>query len=249
MSSAFRHCGLTFPNLGWCRSTSQHSGNQHSPVDFEELAIVQAKFQRVLAASAVAEKSIRGLDEIQWSRLRFRNELVRDFEALIEISKTVSSDLGILESDIEEANKSIGAMSRWTARALQTGAAPADHYVQQLHKIIQGPLARAKACNSLFLRSYERIELTFKIQCAHSGLQNTADRLNLILLVDNNHTKDIRLLQNAIAQLSKTMTQLQEVDTKLEPSKKFESLSGKVILQIEGNRSLDSSVEVRYVWV
>ena len=131
MSPICRVPGTSLLKLPMCQSpiSAKYSGEDHPPVQFDQLMTVQGKFEEVLQESAGGvslpmdmkrgETSIRDLRQIvRFSQLHSKNELVLEFDGFIETARIASYDLQKFNSHVGRGVDNILATARWTKRVL-----------------------------------------------------------------------------------------------------------------------------------
>ena len=131
LSPICRIPGARFLNLPMCKSSIaiDYDTNETPPVQFDQLMMVQNRFEEVLQESAggVAlpldmkrgETSIRDLRQVvRFSQLRSKNELVWEFDGFIETARVASYDLQKFNSHVGRGVDNILATARWTKRVL-----------------------------------------------------------------------------------------------------------------------------------
>ena len=131
LSPLCRIPGVVWLDLPICPPIMHANGKDadSSPVKFNQLINVQAKFDSILEESAGrvslpldmkrGEAAIRDLRHVvRHSTLRSRNELVLEFDGFIETARITSYDLQKFNSHIGRSVDHILATARWTKRIL-----------------------------------------------------------------------------------------------------------------------------------
>ena len=132
LSPLCRIPGSSLLNLPMCKVSlsADYKGNEAPAVQFDELMMVQDKFDAVLEASAGGvslpldmkrgETSIRDLRTVvRHSGLRSKNELVLEFDGFIETARIASWDLQKFNSHVGHSVDKVLATARWTRRVLE----------------------------------------------------------------------------------------------------------------------------------
>ena len=132
LSPVCRIPGSSLFNLPMCKVSlpADYKDNEAPAVQFDELMMVQDKFDAVLEASAGGvslpldmkrgETSIRDLRTVvRHSGLRSKNELVLEFDGFIETARIASWDLQKFNSHVGHSVDKVLATARWTRRVLE----------------------------------------------------------------------------------------------------------------------------------
>ena len=132
LSPVCRIPGSSLFNLPMCKVAlpADYKANEAPAVQFDELMMVQDKFDAVLEASAGGvslpldmkrgETSIRDLRTVvRHSGLRSKNELVLEFDGFIETARIASWDLQKFNSHVGHSVDKVLATARWTRRVLE----------------------------------------------------------------------------------------------------------------------------------
>ncbi|KAI9882339.1 MAG: protein transporter tim10 [Watsoniomyces obsoletus] len=120
--------GMSMLPLGIC-SPGGFKSHGKTPVEFDQMMDVQAKFEEVLDEQSVSfnlpldmkrgETAIRDLRNIvKFSSIPSKNELVLEFDNFIETSRMAIYDLTKYNSHIGRAVDNVLATTRWTQRTL-----------------------------------------------------------------------------------------------------------------------------------
>lgn len=116
-------------DLPFCKMSDAAQQDRQTDVEYDGLMKVQNQFEDVLekSASGVAlplemkrsESSIRDLRTlIKYSDLQVKDELVFEFDGLIDMSKTAANDLQMFNTHVGSAVDSVISVNRWTSRYL-----------------------------------------------------------------------------------------------------------------------------------
>ncbi|KAL9132024.1 MAG: hypothetical protein Q9217_000152 [Psora testacea] len=205
LSPVCRIPGARSLNLPMCRSSiaNNYEGVEPPPVQFDQLMMVQDKFQEVLRESAGGvslpmdmkrgETSIRDLRQmVRFSQLHSRNELVLEFDGFIETARMASYDLQKFNSHVGRAIDNILATAKWTKRALD-GIAERDAsrgaIASFFNDRVLAPFQPLKFTEDALLDQYiqhthivenEINRLVAEAQALLLILQNLEDRLDVI---------------------------------------------------------------------
>lgn len=244
LSPACRIPGVSLLNLPFCpayRVDTSHG--DPPPVEFDQLMMVQSKFEEVLEDTAgnVAlpmdmkrgEASIRDLRQIvRYSQLHSKNELVLEFDGFIDTARIVSYDLQKFNSHVGRAVDTVIATTRWTARVLD-GIQERDAEQGALNAFINdrllAPFQPVKFTESVLLDQYiqhtrvveeELYKLISEAQALLSVLNNLDDRLEVIhgiAIRDGMHTNALKeeVLSGLWAMLGGNRSKLKNMDRQL----------------------------------
>ena len=205
ISPVCRVPGASLLNLPMCRSftSAKYSDEGPSPIRFDQLMMVQNKFDEVLQESAggvslpldmkKGETSIRDLRQIvRFSQLHSKNELVLEFDGFIETSRIASYDLQKFNSHVGRGVDNILATARWTKRVLD-GIAEHDASQGALSSFVNdkilAPFQPLRFTEDTLLDQYaqhtrlvedEINRLVVEAQALLLVLQNLEDRLDVI---------------------------------------------------------------------
>lgn len=141
LSPICRVPGASLLNLPFCPDT-QFSGGQPpemptSPVEFDELMGVQAKFEDVLEKSVEgaslplemkrSETSVRDLRTlVKHSDIQAREELMLEFDGFIDTARQSATDLQRFNTHVGSAVDTVITINRWTARYIDSLAPLSD---------------------------------------------------------------------------------------------------------------------------
>lgn len=205
LSPVCRIPGSSLFNLPMCQSpiSVQYSGDDPPPVQFDQLMVVQNKFEKVLQESAGGvslpldmkrgETSIRDLRQVvRFSQLHSKNELVLEFDGFVETARIASYDLQKFNSHVGRGVDNILATARWTKRVLD-GIAERDASQGAIsslfHDKLLAPFQPVKFTEDALLDQYlqhtrvvedEINRLVVEAQALLLVLQNLEDRLDVI---------------------------------------------------------------------
>ncbi|KAA8575687.1 hypothetical protein EYC84_004803 [Monilinia fructicola] len=204
LSPICRLPGLSLLGLPFCSVYNGDSSNgAHVPVEFEQVMIVQSRFEDILKESAGGvslpldmkrgESFLRDLRQlVRYSQLKSRNELVMEFDGFIDTAKIASWDLTKFNSHVGRAVDSVISITRWTSRVLdgiqerETSRGIIGAFVND--KLI-APFQPAKFSERLVLDQYvehtraveeEISRLVIEAQALLTVLNNLEDRLEVI---------------------------------------------------------------------
>jgi len=244
LSPICRIPGMGLLNLPFCPAhRSDPTYGDPPSVEFDQLMMVQSKFEEVLQDSAgnVAlpmdmkrgEASIRDLRQIvRYSQLHSKNELVLEFDGFIDTARIVSYDLQKFNSHIGRAVDSVIATTRWTARVLD-GIQGRDADRGSINAFINdkllAPFQPVKFTEGILLDQYiqhtrvveeELFKLISEAQALLAVLNNLDDRLEVIhgiSIRDGMHTAAMKeeVLSTLWAMLGGNRGKLKNMDRQL----------------------------------